>query len=353
MSSPDDDPELIEPRPDERLDVTRLEPYLRERLPRAEGPLGVRQFAGGHANLTYLLRFGEDEYVLRRPPLGPIAPGSHDMRREFRVLSKLYRVFPLAPRCFLHCDDDAIIGAEFQVMERRHGTVIRKQPPARLANDRATGRRIGEMMADVLAELHLCDRDAAGLSDLGRPDGFVARQVGGWTKRWHAAVDEDDARMSSLISWLSGRIPTSGPTALVHNDYKLDNILVAHEDLATPVAVLDWDMCTSGDALMDLGYLLNQWPEPDDDPAWIEVGAIPLLPGLPSRAEVTARYAASTGFDVSRIRWYYAFAAMKFAVVIQQIYIRFVRGQTRDQRFARYDARRDAFIDKGCEIAEL
>lgn len=353
MSSPPKDPELIDPRPDEQLEVERLEPYLRERLPRADGPLSVRQFGGGHANLTYLITFGDDEYVLRRPPLGPIAPGSHDMRREYRVLSKLHRVFALAPRCYLHCDDETIIGAQFQVMERRHGTVIRKTSHPRLAEDPASVRRIGEMMVDVLADLHLCDREAAGLSGLGHPEGFVERQVDGWTQRWIAAIDEDNPRMSALIAWLRERIPRAGPISLVHNDFKLDNILVSHEDWAKPVAVLDWDMCTTGDALMDLGYLLNQWPEPDDDPTWLAAGAIALLPGLPTRAAVAEQYGARTRFDISQLHWYYAFAAMKFAVVIQQIYIRYVRGQTRDHRFAHYDQRRDSFINKGFEIAKL
>ena len=347
------DPELIAARPDERLDTTRLAPWLRERLEGAEGPLEVAQFGGGHANLTYLLRFGETEYVLRRPPLGPVAPSAHDMRREFRVLSKLHRHFSLAPASHLYCDDESIVGAPFQVMERRHGTVIRRQVPERYDDPRLK-TRIGHMVVDALADLHLLDRDAVGLGHLGRPEGFVERQIDGWAKRWDAARHEDNPDMDRLIAWLRERRPPPGPAALVHNDYKLDNILVDRDDPATAVAILDWDMCTSGDPLADLGYLLNQWAEADDDPKWIEAASMPTAEaGFPRRADAVERYARRTGFDVGDVDWYFALATMKFAVVIQQIFIRWRRGQTRDERFARYDERAREGIEKACRIAGL
>ena len=347
------DPELIALRADERLDPRRLAPYLRARLPEAEGPLAIAQFGGGHANLTYLLRFGAREYVLRRPPLGPVAPSAHDMRREFRVLSRLHRHFPLAPASYLYCDDEDVIGAPFQVMERRHGTVIRKQIPERY-DDPALRHRIGFMVVDTLAAFHRLDRETVGLADLGRPEGFVGRQLEGWARRWAAARHEDNPEMDRLIAWLRDHPPPPGPVALVHNDYKLDNMLVECDDPARPVAILDWDMCTSGDALMDLGYLLNQWVEADDDPAWIEFSSMPTAePGFPARTEAIQRYALRTGFDVEGIDWYFALAAMKFAVVIQQIFIRYRRGQTRDERFAHFDERARAGIAKACRIAGL
>ena len=347
------DPELMAARPDERLDTTRLVPWLRERLADAEGPVEVAQFGGGHANLTYLLRFGETEYVLRRPPLGPVAPSAHDMRREFRVLSKLHRHFSLAPASYLYCDDESIIGAPFQVMERRHGTVIRRQVPARY-DDLRLKTRIGHMVVDTLADLHRLDREMVGLGGLGRPEGFVERQIDGWAKRWDAARHEDNPDMDRLIAWLRERRPAPGPVTLVHNDYKLDNILVDRDDPATAVAILDWDMCTSGDPLADLGYLLNQWAEVGDDPKWIEAASMPTAEaGFPRRADAIARYAQRTGFDVGDIDWYFALATMKFAVVIQQIFIRWRRGQTRDERFARYDERAREGIEKACRIAGL
>ena len=354
MTTYRDDPELIASRRDEGLALERLEPYLRERLPMTDGECLVRQFQGGHANLTYSVRFGDTEYVLRRPPLGALAPGSHDMQREFRVLSKLYRHFLLAPRSHLYCADESIIGAPFQIMERRHGIVIRNRMPVMTADGAQLRRRIGEMMVDVLVDLHAVDRDAAGLGDLGHPQGFVERQLRGWSQRWQAAAHEENAEMASLIAWLERRQPTTRYVSILHNDYKLDNMIVAAQDPATAVAVLDWDMCTSGDALMDLGYLLNQWVEPDDDPAWIEWAAMPTWqPGFVRRDEVIDRYSKRSGFDVGDIRWYYAFSVMKFAVIIQQIYIRYRRGQTMDERFAHYDRRAASFVSKGCRIAGI
>jgi aminoglycoside phosphotransferase (APT) family kinase protein len=193
-----DDPELIAPRADEQLSLKRLEPYLRERLPIADGEFLLRQFRGGHANLTYLLRFGDTEYVLRRPPLGPIAPGSHDMQREFRVLSKLHRHFSLAPECHLYCDDETILGAPFQVMERRHGIVIRNRLPPLAADGPALRRRIGEMMVSVLADLHGVDREAAGLADLGHPH-----------NRRHVMCQFCITTTSSITCWSTHRIRPS------------------------------------------------------------------------------------------------------------------------------------------------
>ena len=349
-----DDPELIACRPDETLDTTNLESYLRAHLPVGDEPLEFAQFGGGHANLTYLLRFGEAEFVLRRPPLGPIAPGSHDMGREHRVLSKLYAHFHLAPRSYLFCDDAQLIGAPFQVMERRHGQVIRRQIPDKYHGDTALMRRIGEMMIDVLAALHSVDREQAGLTELGHPEGFVARQVEGWAKRWHAAAHEDNPMMQRLIDWLRRTLPPSPAATLLHNDFKLDNILLDNADPATPVAVLDWDMCTSGDPLMDVGYLLTLWVHADDPPQWIRNSTLPThVEGFATRDEVIQRYAQATGRDLSRIGWYQAFAAMKFAAVVQQIFIRFHRGQTQDERFAHYDERARVFIRQGCALAGI
>ncbi|MDH3596718.1 MAG: phosphotransferase family protein [Rhodospirillales bacterium] len=347
-----DDPELIDVRSDERLDLTRLEPYLRARLPGAEGPLELRQFGGGHANLTYLLGFGDTEYVLRRPPLGPIAPSSHDMAREHRVLAALSRVFPLAPRSYLLCDDPEILGALFHVMERRQGIVIRTDPPEEIKGDATLNRRIGEMMVDVLAALHGVDSGAAGLGDLGRPEGFVGRQLDGWTRRWHAAKQEDVARMDAVVAWLEGALPASKTVSLLHNDYKLDNMMVGAEDAARAVAVFDWDMCTRGDPLMDLGYLLTFWGEADDDPAWILGASMPTWHhGFPSREAAVERYARATGFDCGAVHWYHVFGVFKIAVVLQQIYIRYLRGQTRDRRFAVFGERIAALIDKAATLA--
>ncbi len=349
-----DDPELIPVRADEDLDAARLAAWLRGKLPGSEGMFELGQFGGGHANLTYLLRFGETEYVLRRPPLGPIAPSSHDMAREHRVLAGLWRVYPLAPRSYLLCPDESVIGAPFHVMERRRGIVIRTDLPARFRGDPGLARRIGETIVDALADLHKVDTAAAGLGELGRPEGFVERQLGGWSKRWRAATAAGDPRLDAVAAWLESNRPPSQTTSLLHNDPKLDNMIVDTDDPARAVAVLDWDMCTRGDPLMDLGYLLTFWGEAGDAEPWIMAASMPTWRvGFPTRTEAIQRYAESTGFDLSAIQWYHVFGTFKIAVVLQQIYIRFVRGQTQDQRFAPFGSRVAALIDKASVLAGL
>ena len=341
--------ELIAERPDERLDTTRLASYLRERLPGAEGPLSVSQFHGGKANLTYLLRFGEPdslrEFVLRRPPLGPIPPGAHDMRREHRVLSALNTPYPLAPRSLLLCEDESVIGAVFIVEERRLGFVIRDDVPSEFAGRPELNRRIGLALVDSLADLHSVEPREIGLGDLGRIEGYLERQLSGWMRRWEASLggpeeQQSRAAMAPALDWLGRKLPRERAGALLHNDYRLDNCLLDTADPARIVAVLDWDMCTQGDPLADLGYLLNYWVEPGDDPAWRAIASMPTWrEGFPGREEAIARYAARSGSDVGDILWYQVFAAFKLAVIIQQIYIRYVRGQTQDQRFTSYATR--------------
>jgi aminoglycoside phosphotransferase (APT) family kinase protein len=334
--------ELIDERPDERLDARRLEPYLHAHLEGAEGPLTVRQFGGGKANLTYLVRFGTQEFVLRRPPLGPIPPGAHDMRREHRVLSVLHRRYRLAPRSLLLCEDDSIIGAVFIIEERRHGFVIRDDIPPEFADQPELNRRIGFALVDALADLHRVPPAEVGLDDLGRPEGYLERQLAGWVRRWQAAQGGEEAEraaaeMAPVLDWLGLRLPASSGAALLHNDYRLDNCLLDPADPGRIEAVLDWDMCTQGDPLADLGYLLNYWVEPEDPQEWREIAAMPTWrAGFPSRAEAIERYAQRTGFGVADIAWHQVFAAFKLAVIIQQIYIRFIRGQTQDQRFRFY-----------------
>ena len=345
------DSEVIAVRADEQLDLTRLEPWLRAHLPDATGPLAIRQFGGGHANLTYLLQFDDTEYVLRRPPLGPVAPSAHDMRREHRVLARLGTAFPLAPASYALCTDPGVLGVDFHVMERRRGIVIRRELPPELEDDPERNRRIGEMIVDVLADLHQVNPAAVGLHDLGRPAGFVQRQLDGWGRRWHAAKHTDVADIDRVLGWLQASAPAAQVTALLHNDYKLDNLLVDASDPATPVAVLDWDMTTRGDPLMDLGYLLNFWNEAGDDPRWHYVSRMPTdHAGFPTRAEVVERYARRTGLQLDAVTWYHVFGVFKLAVIVQQIYIRYLRGQTQDQRFAGYDERVRDLARKGVEL---
>ncbi len=345
--------DTIDMRAGEALDLTRLEPYLRAELPAARGALVVRQFGGGHANLTYLLHFRDgDEYVLRRPPPGPLPKGGHDMAREYRVLSRLWRAFALAPRAYLLCTDHAIAGADFVVMERRRGIVIRRELPAVVAGDRDACRRLGEGFIDALAALHRVDYVAAGIADLGRPEGYLERQLDGWVARWHAAETPEFPDASPFVDILRATRPLSGLPALVHNDFKLENALVEAADPTRLVAILDWDMCTLGDPLADLGNVLSLWTDPGDAPA-LGSSTMPTgAPGFPTRAELVARYAAQTGRECSRAPWYHAFNVFRYAVISQQIYARFVRGQTHDQRFKDFGAYTAALVARGTAFAQ-
>ncbi len=338
------DPEVIDVRTEERLDVDRLEPYLRGVLPRTDGPFSLRQFSGGHANLTYLAAFGDHEYVLRRPPLGPVPARAHDMRREHAVLSQLYRTFPLAPQSYALCTDHAIIGSDFVVEERKSGIAVRRDLPPAIECSEPLKRRIGEALIDTLAALHRIDVNEAGLADLGHPDGYVQRQLNGWIERWNDARTGQSADASQVTAWLRERLPPSSAVGIVHNDYKLDNMLLDGHDPSRITALLDWDMCTIGDPLMDLGYLLALWAEPADPPA-ARAGAMPTWhAGFPTRDDAVQRYAALTGFDVSHLRWYYVFNIFRFAVILQQIYKRYAVGQTHDKRFSAFGAQADALI---------
>jgi aminoglycoside phosphotransferase (APT) family kinase protein len=333
-------PEIAPVRPGEELDWKRLEAWLRPRLadvlPGVDGPLTVLQFPNGSANLTYLLRLGEHEFVLRRPPMGELAPGAHDMRREFKVLSRLWRHFDRAPRAYVFGDDPAVLGREFFVMERRRGVVIRAALPAALAAHAHAPRRVAFALVDAMAELHALDPAACGLADLGKPDGFVQRQLAGWARRWELArFDDSPVAMQRLHARLARAVPQPRRVSIVHNDLKLDNCQFDPADPDRVASIFDWDMATLGDPLIDLGTLLNYWPEADDPPhrQRFSSGGLVTL-GLPRRAELVARYAARTGVDVASVRWWEAFALWKTVVVVQQLHRRWVRGESTDPRMA-------------------
>lgn len=311
-------------------------PRLADVLPAADGPLTVLQFPNGSANLTYLLRLGDHELVLRRPPMGQIAPGAHDMKREYKVLSRLWRPFDRAPRAYLFCDDPAVLGADFFVMERRRGEVVREGLPASMRAHPEVGRRIAFALVDAMADLHALDPSACGLADLGRPEGFVERQVSGWAKRWELSkFDDSPAAMDEIRQRLVGRLPAMSRVSIVHNDLKLDNCQFDPADPDRVVSIFDWDMTTLGDPLIDLGTLLNYWPDPSDSEATGR-GTRPGLArmGLPPRAEIAARYAARSGADVAAVPWWEAFALWKTVVVVQQLHRRWVRGESTDPRMA-------------------
>ncbi|MBP6015666.1 MAG: phosphotransferase family protein [Candidatus Promineofilum sp.] len=346
--------DTIPVRADERLNETGLAAYLRGKLPGSDSALRIRQFGGGAANLTYLLDYGGHEYVLRRPPLGPVAASAHDMAREYRVLSVLHQAFPYAPRAFLLCEDEAVIGVPFFVMERRQGVVVRRTMPAAYAGRPDAARRMSNALVDALAELHAVDYASLGLGDLGRPVGFIDRQIEGWYRRWHAAKTADLPDMDAVYSWLKTNQPADAAVSLVHNDYKLDNAMLAAGDPGRVVAIFDWDMGTLGDPLADLGALLTYWTEPDDPPYLQATAMMPLgNHGFLSRAELVARYADKSGRAVHDIAFYHALGLFRLTVIVAQIYIRYARGQTQDSRFAAMEFMIPPLARRARELARL
>jgi aminoglycoside phosphotransferase (APT) family kinase protein len=334
-------------RATEQLDWNRLEDWLRARLPLAsiEGldltqPMRVDQFPGGHSNLTYHVTFGATELVVRRPPFGPVPPTAHDMAREYRWLAAVHPVYPLAPRVYAICEDASVIGAIFYVMERRHGIVVRHEEPPQIKDRPEVRRGVGFALVDALAALHAIDLNAAGLMTLGKPAGFVERQVRGWTDRWHRSKLDDVPDMEALATWLVDHLPPNpAQPTIVHGDFKLDNLMLDARDPAWLVGVFDWEMAALGDPLVDLGILLAYWvpnAPPDQHDA---LTTVTTLPGWPTPQEVIDRYAEVSRRDLSTLRFFEVFALFKIAVVIQQIYYRFVKGQTDDPRFASFGAR--------------
>ncbi len=322
-------------REGEELDLDKLRPFLKEALGISGQQWTVEQFPGGYSNLTYLLRIDDRELVLRRPPFGSKVKRAHDMSREFRILSKLAPKKHWAPRPLLFCSDHGVLGADFYVMQRKKGVILRRQVPAGMTIDEATAQRLCETLVDTLVELHEVDIAQLELGDFAKPQGFVQRQVSGWTRRYDDAKTDDIAEMPQLAGWLADNMPPSPPATVVHNDFKFDNVVYDSERFERIVGVLDWEMATLGDPLIDLGTLLCYWIEQNDAPGLHNLSFGPtMIPGMLTRRQLVDRYAERTGRDVSNILFYYVFGLFKTAVVAQQIYYRFKQGLTKDPRFA-------------------
>ena len=350
------DHELIDLRQDEKIDLDKLKQYLTTLLKINIDEIKILQFSGGHANLTYLISFDDQEFVLRRPPLGPVAPSSHDMAREHLVQYSLNKLYPLAPKSFHLCNDDNIIGSKFHLIERRKGIVIRKEMRPELDGSREKIRSLSFKMIDVLAQLHTLDPSKVGLGNFGRPDGFVLRQLNGWEERWKKASDKKklENRFNKLLKYLRSNIPEPQGATILHNDFKLDNIMWDNDNPLLPTAVFDWDMCTRGDPLMDLGHFLNYWIDEDDETEANLITSMPIKNILyPKKIEIIDHYALKTGFSTKDIDWYYSFGAFKLAVIIQQIYVRFLKGQTQDKRFANFGHRIEALINRANGVFNL
>ncbi|MEK3805011.1 phosphotransferase family protein [Bacillus sp. FSL H8-0547] len=346
--------QLIPVRTGEELNAGVLETYLRtemDELP--EGPLQIKQFGTGASNLTYALKIGSWEGVLRRPPLGPVAPKAHDMEREFVILKDLHPLFPLAPKPYVFSSDESIAGSPFFIMERRHGVLVDTELPEGMEATVELGSSLSELMVDTLVRLHDVPYKGTALEKLSRPEGFMERQVHGWIGRYHRAKTDDIPEVSLLTEWLENNLPASPDPTVIHYDFKLNNSLFS-SDLKEMTGLFDWEMTTIGDPLADLGAAMSYWME-EDDPEPLKKGM-----GKPSvtasgifytRKQFIESYARKSGRDTANIHYYTTFATFKLAVICQQIYYRFKKGQTHDQRFARFGPYTEILIQHALRLA--
>jgi aminoglycoside phosphotransferase (APT) family kinase protein len=340
-------------RPGEELDLAKLEPFLRAHFPNESGSLIVRQYPSGHSNLTYSLQLGSREMVLRRPPFGSKVKTAHDMSREFRVLSKLHAHYTPAPQVLIFCDDESILGAPFYLMEPIHGVILRREVPSGVDFSPEVARRVCESFLDNLALLHSLDYNAIGLADLGKPQGYLERQVRGWIERYHGSKTHEIPEVETISKWIQQHMPAWSAATLIHNDYKYDNVVLDPNDLTKIIGVLDWEMCTIGDPLTDLGSALAYWVDAGDPPEILETRWGPTTyAGSLSRAELVQRYAQKTGRDVSDMAFYLVFARFKIAVIVQQIYYRYHQGLTHDERFATMPGRIKLLLRAALRTAE-
>ncbi|HYV16777.1 MAG TPA: phosphotransferase family protein [Conexibacter sp.] len=324
-------------REEDAFDVAAVDAWLRERVDLADGLPEVRQFTGGASNLTYLLRYPQRELILRRPPAGTKARSAHDMAREHRIQALLRPSFPYVPEMIALCTEPAVLGSDFYVMERVDGVTPRAEMPPEVGEEPARMRALGERFVDLLVELHAVDPAAAGLSELSRGPGYVGRQVTGWSERYRRAKTWNVPSFARVMRWLDAEQPADVGACVIHNDFRLDNLVLDRSDPLRVRAVLDWEMATIGDPLMDLGCSLAYWLQADDGVASHRFRRQPShLPGMPTRAEIVARYGERTGRDVSQWRFYEVFGLFRLAVIVQQIYYRYHHGQTRNPRFRAY-----------------
>jgi aminoglycoside phosphotransferase (APT) family kinase protein len=321
-------------RQGEEVETKELIAYLTEKIEGLGDFQALQQFPAGHSNLTYLLEFSNRQLVLRRPPFGSQVKSGHDMSREYKVLSHLKGVFDKVPEPLHMCEDPKLLGAPFYVMERVKGVILRGQRGEKVPGAE-TMKALSRSLIGTLAQIHQIDRGSAGLEDWGRPEGYVGRQVEGWSRRYKKASTEDLASINKVMDWLAENQPAEVGVSIIHNDYKYDNLLLDSADLPSIVAVLDWEMATVGDPLMDLGTSLGYWIETADGKMMSGIPAGPTMaPGNLTRLELAQEYGRLTGHDLSNLTFYYAFGLFKIAVIVQQIYKRFHMGLTKDKRFA-------------------
>ncbi|MES2521984.1 MAG: phosphotransferase family protein [Gemmatimonadota bacterium] len=352
-------PSTIPPRPADAFDVDALRAWIARSAPQlipADAQVTVRQFPGGFSNLTFLLlvesKAASGGLVLRRPPRGARAAHAHDMGREHDILSALHPLGVPVAKPLVRCDDESVIGAPFYIMEHVDGIILRGEVPPELSGDPTVQRvqleQLSATFVRTLAGLHAVDVSAGPLHGLARTGSYAERQTRGWTARWEASRTEAVPDIDGIAEWLRSHLPREQAPALVHNDFKFDNLVLDPHDFTRVAAILDWEMATVGDPLMDLGTSLAYWVEADDPPVFRSLGlGVTALPGNATRAELVRMYAAATGRDTSDTLFCYVFGIFKVAVIAQQIYARFAKGDAADQRFARLGTVVEAFGKHG------
>ncbi|SDY82385.1 Predicted kinase, aminoglycoside phosphotransferase (APT) family [Amycolatopsis xylanica] len=322
-------------RTEDAFDVEAVHVWLQSRVDGVDGRPEVRQFPGGASNLTYLLSYPDRDLILRRPPAGHKAASAHDMRREYRVQKGLKPVFPYVPEVKAFCDDPEVIGGDFYVMDRLDGLILRRELPDGFQLDEQAARALSGKVVDRLVDLHSVDIEAAGLADLGKGAGYVERQIRGWSERLRRSHTENVPKFTEVMAWLAANQPGEVKICLIHNDYRLDNLIL--DDGLDIIGVLDWEMATLGDPLMELGSTLAYWVQADDDDGMKASRRQPTdLPGMYTRQEFVEHYARRTGLDIGDWRFYEVYGLFRLAVVIQQIYYRFHNGDTHNPRFKDY-----------------
>ena len=341
-------------RKGEELDVGKLATYLKEVNADWDHPIEIKQFPAGFSNLTYWVKIGEEEYVLRKPPHGASAKGGHDMFREYSILEKLYPVFSKIPKVFHYCENEAILGGPFYLMERVKGIILRRPGGKHFTPlPEKAYQEISQSWLDTFVELHSCDYQSVGLGELGRPIGYVERQIVGWSKRYKKAQTGEVSEIEQVMKWLNAHIPEETGSALIHNDYKYDNIIFEEGDWSSIIAVLDWEMSTLGDPLMDLGTSIAYWIDPGESTEDKLLASLPTyLPGNPYREELIHQYSLKTGKPIDSFVFYYVYGLFKLAVVVQQIYYRYAKGYTQDPRFAQLDKTARFLCVKGLQAIQ-
>ncbi len=331
-------------RKGEELDLKRLEVFLHTHLKDASGTLNVLQFPNGFSNLTYMIELGDKSFVLRRPPFGAKVKSGHDMGREYRILSGLVKAYPKVPQPIIYTEDEEIIGTPFYIMEKVEGVILRAKMPKEMIPEPAKMRKIAESLVDTFVELHEVDYESVGLGDIGRPEGYIQRQIEGWTRRYMAVKTDEIAEIEKVAKWLQDNMPKDNTKTLIHNDFKYDNLVLDSNDWTKIKTVLDWEMATIGHPLMDLGTSIGYWMNHNDPDFMKQMGLNPTtLPGNPTREEIVQHYAQKSGREVGDFVFYYVYGLFKIAVIVQQIYYRYKKGLTQDERFKNLN-----FVVQGC-----